>query len=122
MHLPSIFSKELEGHVEPTGEGKEGEPVSSSSRFQCKAWLDNQIKTSSDLHWSRVIPGALYWDGFLYGVRENAFGVYIRNLRTGVQYLVAILRRQLSSLKATSGSEPFERPSEFSDYLFVKIL
>ena len=93
-HLPSqIFSRELEGHVEPTSST---EPLSSSSRFQCKAWLESEVRKSSDLHWSRIIPCSLYWDGFVYGVRESAVGVYIRNLRTNVQYLVAILRRRLS--------------------------
>lgn len=90
IELPSrIFSRELEGHEEPTSST---EPLSSSSRFECKAWLENETRKSSTLHWSRIIPCSLYWDGFLYGVRESAVGIYIRNLRTNVQHLMAIFR------------------------------
>lgn len=99
IHLPSeIFQRELEGQEQLISST---EPELSASKFQCKAWLDHEVRSSSNLHWSRIIPCSLYWDGFLYGVRESAVGVYIRNLRTGVQYLMAILRRQLSLLKKT---------------------
>ena len=96
IHLPSdIFSREMEDHNDPASSI---EPASSSSRFHCKAWVDSEVRKSSNLHWSRIIPCSLYWDGFAYGVRESAEGVYIRNLRTNEPFLVAILRRQLSSL------------------------
>ena len=97
IHLPSeIFSKELGGQAQPTSSD---ETECSGSRFQCKAWRDHEVRRSSSIHWSKIIPCSLYWDGFLYGVRESAVGVYIRNLRTDAQYLVAILRRKLSLRK-----------------------
>ena len=94
VQLPStIFAREYEGHVDPVSSS---EPDDSSSNFDCEAWRSSVVRRSADKHWSRIIPVAFYMDGVQYGIRESFEGMYIRNLRTGIQYLVAILRYILS--------------------------
>ena len=95
VQLPSkIFQRELEGHVEPAATV---EPQSSFANFDCEVWESNPLRQSTSLHWSRVIPVSLYLDGVQYGVRESFHGLYIRNLRSGVQHLMSIIRADLSS-------------------------
>jgi hypothetical protein len=88
MHMPSaIFKDVFESHVEPTCE----EPV--LEELDCSKWRDNPVrKRHEKVHWSRIVPTALYWDGVQYTIRDSFFGLYIRDLRSSVSHLVVLVR------------------------------
>ena len=94
IQLPSkIMQRELAGHIEPA---ERVEPQSSSCPFDCEAWEKSRLRKSTSLHWSRVVPVSLYVHGVQFGIRESFQGLCMRNLRTGVQTLVSIIRVFLS--------------------------
>ena len=90
MHLPSrIFTDQFE-HTE-TPVQTTVEPKEVEDKYRCTAWLNHPVKTQSTRDWTRCIPGSLYWDAAQYTVRDNFFGMFIRNLRTGNQELIFIV-------------------------------
>jgi hypothetical protein len=52
--------------------------------------------------WYRIVPGALYTDGVQYTNNDSFEGLYIRNLRSGVQELLSIFRSSLTCV----GNQP----------------
>lgn len=94
VQLPSkLFKDEFENHIEPT---TDREPDESQCNFDCEAWATNSVRAQSSLHWSRIKPCSLYVDGVQYVVRESFQGMYLRDLRTGIQNLLCIIRLRLS--------------------------
>ena len=98
IHLPSaIFSKEFAGdHVSLERE----EPQDLQDKYACKAWLEHPLKVNNTGHWSRLVPCSLYWDAAQYSIRDNFFGLFMRNLRSGLQELLFIVRFKLICLKS----------------------
>ena len=46
------------------------------------------------VHWSKIIPVALYFDGVQYSKRDSFLGFFTRNLRSSESHLNAIIRDQ----------------------------
>lgn len=69
------------------------------------------------IHWSRIIPVALYWDGIMYTKNESSTCFYVHNLRTLKKYLFAVVRLGLSLHKHGNISE--HKPSSNSDLRFA---
>jgi hypothetical protein len=49
------------------------------------------------MHFSRIVPASLYTDGVAYTKNDSFEGVSIRDLRSGDQELLSIVRLRLSS-------------------------
>ena len=97
IRLPStIFSRSFEDFQEPA---LITEPIEETARFDCVRWHEHSVKRKADaanVHWSKIIPGALYWDGVEFTNRDNFFTICLRDLRSNVSHALIILRRLLS--------------------------
>ena len=67
-----------------------------SGVMQCGAYRDHpvikeQIHTH-ETHWSNVEVLSLFCDGVSYTKRDSFFGLYIRNMRTGIEEMVFVIR------------------------------
>ena len=96
IHVPSkIFERNFKDFEQPT---ETAEPATDVVRFDCARWRDHSIRKASEgkVHWSRVVPAALYWDGVEFQNRDSFFTICVRDLRANVSYPMIILRRALS--------------------------
>ena len=96
IQLPSkIFDRNFKDFREPK---EPVEPASETAKLECERWRGHEIRKEygSRLHWSRIVPAALYWDGVQFQNRDNFFTICIRDLRTNVSYPMVILRWPLS--------------------------
>ena len=51
-----------------------------------------QRAQDDNIHWSRTIPVAIYFDGVQYSKRDSFFVLQLRNLRTDVCHVVSVIR------------------------------
>ena len=99
VRLPSqIFAEEM-AKVEESSLQLTQEPQESLDKFDCQAYFDHpvvQLGATKGLHWTRVIPAALYIDGVAYTKHDAFHGFFLRDLRTGLSYLMVLLRNLIT--------------------------
>ena len=96
VHLPSrILSHNFKDFKEPMGPVV---PALESARLDCARWRQHSVrqKFEGKYHWSRIVPGALYWDGVQFQNRDSFFCVCLRDLRTNTSHVCIILRHNLN--------------------------
>lgn len=74
------LAEDYVGHVEPTGDDP----------FVHEKWANHPVRrraASLGIHWSRILPIQMYFDGVQYSSRDQFHGFFATNLRTGKQYL-----------------------------------
>ena len=113
IRLPSsILSRSFKDFQEPASSH---EPIPDTARFDCVKWHEHTVKRRADaanVHWSRIVPASLYWDGVEITNRDNFFTICLRDLRSNVSTAMIILRRHLSydTNLATSPKDCSTRP------------
>ena len=91
VHLPSrIMLEQLESFAEPS---ETQEDACAHEHLDCRKWLDHPVRQRHKdlLPASRIRPVALYWDSVQYNERDSFFGLYMRDLFTGVSHLMVIV-------------------------------
>jgi hypothetical protein len=103
VHLPfNILEREYDNFQEPSDLVEFAENM---NRFDCDRWHQHRVRrkaTEQNIHWGRIVPAALYWDGVQFENRDSFISVCLRNLRTNVSYPMAILRTLLSCFMGPS--------------------
>ena len=98
IHLPSqIFEEQLESHDSHVDTNDTQTPTHVHD-LDCRKWREHPVRQrhAHILPSSRIRPVALYWDGVQYTERDNFFGLFIRDLLTGVSHLMVVVRWHLS--------------------------
>jgi len=95
IHLPSTIFKE---HFKSAAEPSEGEEEPVLEHLDCHKWSDHPVRNrhKDRLHWSRIVPAAMYWDGVQYTIRDNFFAIYLRDLREGISHVLVVVSGGLS--------------------------
>ena len=91
IRLPSaIFEKEYDQtHSEPSGE----DPLVADNVLDQASFTEHPVvKQNANLHWSYILPIAMYFDGVSYTKNDTFWAFYVRNLRTGIQELCILIR------------------------------
>lgn len=83
------FSEEYKNHDEPKGI-TDPCPHTDFSNYHDHPVVKTAI--SKNMHWSRIVPVALYTDGVAYTNRDSFLGFFVRNLRTNKSYLCFLIR------------------------------
>ena len=90
MHLPSaIFEEQFSSDTQSS---ETEQPTLEHLNFS--KWQDHpvRIRHKGSVHWSRIRPVSLYWDGVQYTIRDTFFGLYMRDLITNVSHLIVLVR------------------------------
>lgn len=90
VRLPtSILKKACQTIVEPAGP----DPLIDGT-LSCPAFLDHPVRKAymNKLHWSRIRPTSIFFDGVSYTKNDQFYGLYIRDLRTGEEEVVFLVR------------------------------
>ena len=94
IHLPSnIFN----GY--DTGPMPLIEPAAETTRFDCDRWETHALRqkaVAAGMHYSKIMPVSLYWDGVQFQNRDSFFTICVRDLRTNVSHPIIFLREALS--------------------------
>ena len=85
----------------PSGEV---DPVIASGDIDADSFLHHPVRQANykKLHHARIRPVSLFCDGFQYTKRDNAFGFYMRDMRTKrefVNFIISSLALHLGSCK-----------------------
>ena len=91
VHLPStILSRDYSPH---DYEHMEKDPMDEDATSDVPLYVNHPVwQKNQDRHWSRKLPVSIFFDGVLYSKRNSFFGFYVRNMRTGTEDMVFVIR------------------------------
>ena len=91
MYLPSTeFRKQLLNHQEPAT--LEDDMLAELGPTYVGSLAYRRALEERGLHWSRIIPLSIYFDGVQYSKRDSFHGFYFRDLRKNETCLSFLLR------------------------------
>lgn len=89
IRLPSAIFNSEQIKNEPPGP----DPLLAENLLDQESFTKHPVvQANKELHWSRIIPIAMYFDGVSYTKHDSFWAFYVRNLRTGVQELCILIR------------------------------
>ena len=70
------------------------DPLVESGLMQCEAYREHPVfqEHIPYKHWSNIEVLSLFCDGVSYTKRDSFFGLYVRNMRTGSEAMVFVVR------------------------------
>ena len=90
MRMPSsIFDDEYADHTEPPGDDPLSDFLAMYEAHPVVAGFRRR-----GLHWSRLVPAYLYWDGVRYTTRDSIVAFSIADLRSGKTHLLFVVRKE----------------------------
>ena len=92
MQLPSVIFKQQLAEMPDISKLPAEDPALPN--YNCPKLYDHPVWNSQKadmMHWSRVIPCALYWDGVQYTKRDSFHALYLLNLRTAEKHVIFVV-------------------------------
>lgn len=91
------------------GPSEDVDPIISSGQLDADTFVKHPVVTrkKTTLHYERIRPVSLFCDSAQYTKRDSFFGFYMRDMRTGREFVNFII----SSLVMHSGIPPTKHPN-----------
>ena len=92
VQLPSVIFKQELAKAPDISELPAEDPAFPN--YNCPKLRDHEVWNSQKaqmMHWSRVIPCGLYWDGVQYTKRDSFHAMYLLNLRTSEKHVIFVV-------------------------------